>query len=203
MWLAELSERSGVSIPTIKFYRREGLLPPGESTGATRARYDEAHLERLRLIRALVGVAGMPITRVREVLAVVDDVSVPVAAAMGSAHARLSVEPARPPSEASTRRVTALLGERRWRGAADSSHARALAAALDAMDDAGVGIGDETLTTYADAATAVARVDLASTAALSRERAVERAVTGTLLGDPVLLALRRLAQAGLVRRSAR
>ena len=203
MWLAELSARSGVPIPTIKYYRREGLLPPGQAVGNGRADYDEGHLERLRLVRALVVVAGMPIARVREVLHVVDDETVPVSAAMGSAHRSLSAEPSRPPSTASTDRVAALVRRRRWRVAPDSRHALALAAALDAMDDAGVGMGDETLATYADAASDVARADLASTADLSRERAVERAVTGTLLGEPVLLALRRLAQEGVARRRRR
>ena len=203
MWLAELSARSGVPIATIKYYRREGLLPPGESVGTGRADYGEGHLERLRLVRALVAVAGMPIARVREVLAVVDDETVPVSVAMGSAHGSLSVEPSHPPSITSTDRVAALVRRRRWRVPPDSRHALALAAALDAMDDAGVGMGDETLATYADAAADVARADLASTADLSRERAVERAVTGTLLGEPVLLALRRLAHEGVARRRGR
>jgi len=200
MWLAELSARSGVPIPTIKYYRREGLLPAGDLVGAGRARYDETHLERLRLVRALVGVAGMPISRVHEVLAVIDDDTVPVATAMGSAHGWLSADPHQDPTDASLTRVRAVLRGRRWRVGPDSRHARALAAALDAMDHAGVAMSDETLTTYADAAGEVARVDLASTADLSRTRAVERAITGTLLGEPVLLALRRLAQEGLARR---
>ncbi|MDP3890043.1 MerR family transcriptional regulator, partial [Nocardioides sp.] len=71
--MSELSRRSGVSVPTIKYYLREGLLPPGEATGATRAVYDATHVRRLRLIRALVDVAGMRLDRVREVLAAVDD----------------------------------------------------------------------------------------------------------------------------------
>ena len=200
MRLAELSERSGVTIPTIKYYRREGLLPAGEPAGATRARYDEAHLDRLRLIRALVGVAGMPIARVREVLAVVDDEGAPVAAAMGSAHVQLSPEPAQEPSEESQHRVAALLRARRWGATVDGRHARALAAALDAMDAAGAGMAEQTLAAYAEGVTGIARADLASTTDLSRERAVERAVTGTLLSEPVLLSLRRLAQEGLARR---
>jgi DNA-binding transcriptional MerR regulator len=59
MWMAELAARSGLSVATIKFYLREGLLPPGEATGATRSRYDESHVRRLRLIRALTEVAGL------------------------------------------------------------------------------------------------------------------------------------------------
>ena len=41
MWMAELAERSGVRVPTIKFYLREGLVPRGEERGATRAAYGE------------------------------------------------------------------------------------------------------------------------------------------------------------------
>jgi DNA-binding transcriptional MerR regulator len=53
MLMAELSRSSGVPVATIKYYLREGLLPPGAATSATRAEYDEAHLRRLRLTRAL------------------------------------------------------------------------------------------------------------------------------------------------------
>ena len=42
--MGELSRRSGVPIPTIKFYLREGLLPPGVATAANQADYDEEHL---------------------------------------------------------------------------------------------------------------------------------------------------------------
>lgn len=203
MWLSELSERSGVPIPTIKYYRREGLLPPGDPVGATRSRYDASHLDRLRLVRALVDVAGMPIARVREVLAVVDDDTVPLATAMGAAHRQLSPEPDPAPTEDSTRRVAALLRSRRWRVEPDGRHALALAAALDAMDAAGTPLGDATLRTYADAAESVARADVASTGALGREGAVERAVTGTVLGERVLVALRRLAHEVLARRGGR
>lgn len=203
MWLAELSRRSGVPIPTIKYYRREGVLPPGEATGATRSRYDERHVQRLRLIRALVDVAGMPLARVREVLAVVDDESASVAAAMGSAHLQLSPEPEVPPTEAARARVAALARSRRWGIGTDGRHAVALAAALDAMDAAGTPMSDATLATYADAAQAVARADVASTADLGREGAVERAVTGTVLGEQVLLALRRLSHEVTARRSVR
>src|SRR3712207_5013944 len=98
MWMAELSKRTGVSVATIKFYLREGLLPPGEATGATRARYDDHHVERLRLIRALVDVAGMRLERVRRVLEAVDDETRSLEAAIGSAHTELSPEPESEPS---------------------------------------------------------------------------------------------------------
>ena len=53
MKMSQLCETSGVSVPSIKFYLREGLLPAGERTSATQAEYGPEHVERLRLIRAL------------------------------------------------------------------------------------------------------------------------------------------------------
>ena len=49
MRMSELSQTSGVAIPTIKYYLREGMLPQGVQLAATRAEYDESHLRRLRL----------------------------------------------------------------------------------------------------------------------------------------------------------
>ncbi len=39
MLMAELSRRSGVPVATVKYYLREGLLPSGVTTSATRAEY--------------------------------------------------------------------------------------------------------------------------------------------------------------------
>lgn len=57
MRMSELSTRAGVSVATVKFYLREGLLAPGESINAREASYSERHVERLRLIRGLVHVS--------------------------------------------------------------------------------------------------------------------------------------------------
>jgi DNA-binding transcriptional MerR regulator len=75
MRLAELSRRSGVARSTIKFYLREGLLPPGVSQGRNQALYDERHLERLRLIRALREVAGLSLEVVGRVAGELDRAS--------------------------------------------------------------------------------------------------------------------------------
>ncbi len=68
-------------IPTVKFYLREGLLPPGTPTARNQARYDESHLERLRLIRALTTVGGLEIGAVRELMEVLEDPGVTLAGA--------------------------------------------------------------------------------------------------------------------------
>jgi DNA-binding transcriptional MerR regulator len=200
MWMSELSERSGVSVATIKYYLREGLLPPGEATGRTRARYDQHHVDRLRLIRALVDIAGMSHDRVRHVLAAVDDSGTSLDAAIGSAHTQLSPEPTTEPSERSRARVASLIRRKRWHGEPDGRHARALAAALDAMDDAGQPLSDKTLAVYVKAVSDIAWADLETMRGLTREGATAHAVIGTLLTEPVLVYLRRMAHEDRARR---
>jgi DNA-binding transcriptional MerR regulator len=70
--LAELSRRSSVPRTTIKFYLREGVLPPGEPLARNQADYGESHLERLRLIVALREVAALPMSAVARVTAELD-----------------------------------------------------------------------------------------------------------------------------------
>ncbi|MDQ4008931.1 MAG: MerR family transcriptional regulator, partial [Actinomycetota bacterium] len=59
MQMSELARAGGVPVATVKYYLRERLLPPGVATSATRSTYDEGHLLRLRLIRALVEVGQL------------------------------------------------------------------------------------------------------------------------------------------------
>lgn len=73
MRISELSQRSAVSVPTIKFYLRDGLLPAGMPTGRNQADYGEVHLRRLRLIRALIEVGGLGLSSVRELVALICD----------------------------------------------------------------------------------------------------------------------------------
>jgi DNA-binding transcriptional MerR regulator len=72
MRISALSERTGVPIGTIKYYLREGLLASGERTSRTTAEYDESHVERLRLVRALTDPGGLGIAAVRRIVDVLD-----------------------------------------------------------------------------------------------------------------------------------
>ena len=72
MRIAELSRHSNVPTSTIKFYIRDGLLPSGTRSHRNQAQYDESHLRRLDLIRALREVAGLSLEVVRAVLEQVD-----------------------------------------------------------------------------------------------------------------------------------
>jgi DNA-binding transcriptional MerR regulator len=67
--IGELADKAGVSVATIKFYIREGLLPPPPvKTGRTMGYYDEAYLERLLLIRKLRDEHFLPIRAIRLLL---------------------------------------------------------------------------------------------------------------------------------------
>ena len=73
MQLGELSNKSGCTVATIKYYLREGLLQPGVKTSSTRAEYDDSHLTRFRLIRSMVDVGGLSLAVARSVIDVCND----------------------------------------------------------------------------------------------------------------------------------
>ena len=192
MKMSELSRASGVPVPTIKYYLRERLLPAGRATAATQAQYDDEHLARLRLIRALVDVGGLPLAAVRDVLTVVDAGAEAAPAAVGTAHEALPpriTRGAEPPHRALA--ALDLLG---WQVDADSSSVHQLEAALAAVEGVGMPAGEVRLRAYGQAALEVAEVDVADVPRGSAGDAVQYVVIGTVLYEPVLLALRRLAQ---------
>ena len=49
--IGELSKRTKVKVPTIRYYEDMGLLPEAERTSGNQRRYDKAGLERLSFIR--------------------------------------------------------------------------------------------------------------------------------------------------------
>jgi len=73
MRISALAAEAGLPLATVKFYLREGLLHPGIATSATQASYDESHVRRLRLIRALTGSVGLSVQQTRLILELVDD----------------------------------------------------------------------------------------------------------------------------------
>jgi len=49
--IGQMSRRTGVKIPTIRFYEQKGLLPEPERTAGNQRRYASAALNRLAFIR--------------------------------------------------------------------------------------------------------------------------------------------------------
>ncbi|MFF7446960.1 MULTISPECIES: MerR family transcriptional regulator [unclassified Streptomyces] len=203
MRLAELSERSGVSTATIKYYLREGLLAPGRQVNATTAEYDEEHLRRLRLIRAMIQVGRVPVATVREVLGHVDDDSLPRALRLGASVWALPQVP-EPDAEdefvqGARLAMEELLATLGWSNAQSltplSPAFRSLVVAAAALRRLGYDWSPETLVPYARLMHQVARLDLEFMEShVSEAEKAEVAVLGVVLVDPMLRALHRLAQ---------
>ncbi|MFJ8253089.1 MerR family transcriptional regulator [Streptomyces sp. NPDC094466] len=199
MRIGELSRRSGVPVPTIKYYLREGLLPAGELTSPNQAHYGPGHERRLRLIRALLDVGGLSLADIGEVLEAMDDPEQPVhkvlgIAADGVTPAGEDEEEAGADLEEAREEVAELLLRRGWHADERGPAAESLARVLAALRRAGHGGYIDLLDVYAAAAEPVARADLDYVQRrVAREDLVESVVVGTVLGEAMFGALRRLA----------
>ncbi|MEU8825640.1 MerR family transcriptional regulator [Streptomyces sp. NPDC048636] len=209
MKLSELSERSGIPIATIKFYRRKGLLPPGRTLSATEADYDDAYLRRLNLIRALTRLGGLSVTAVRDILAELDGPSSP-ARAMGVVDYALSsgapdVDTDQPDeSEGDTRSegwADSLITAMGWEISPDSPHRHALDRRMRALRHLGLEWDTDELRAYARLAEEAVGLDAARLAGSQDRMAIaERMVILLTLFEPVLSLMRRLAHEDAARR---
>jgi DNA-binding transcriptional MerR regulator len=209
MRISELAATTGVSMPTIKWYLRIGLLPRGEATARNQADYGPEHVHRLRLIRALLEVGGLTVADAQRVLAVIDDPTADLEHLMRVAHGALS-RAAGIPSPLGMAAVDAMLERRRWRVSEEAPARAELAAVLSTMAalggtdpsaipaDVAPGVAlamAEQLDPYAAALDAIARDEVRSLPAdVPRDVIVERMIVGTMLVDRLMGAVRRLAQ---------
>lgn len=198
MQISELSDRSGLSIQTIKFYIREGLLPKGTPSGATRAEYDQGHLERLRLIRALREVGDLPVAVIRRILTAVEDDDIGIHDLFGTTQHALGphvTPPDDPHWRAARQDVDALIGELGWR-VSDRAPARdLLAQTFVALRRLGFPVTLADLRPYVRAAAEVAEHEISRvTDAAPRTRTVHSMLVSTVLYEQILTALHRLAQ---------
>jgi DNA-binding transcriptional MerR regulator len=205
MRLSELSERSGVSTATIKYYLRERLLPPGRAVTATQAEYDESHLRRLRLVRALIQVGRLPVATTREVLRAVDDDSLDHHTRLGAAvwaipHIANAAPALTEETEPARQIVDTLLELADWTfgrqmGPLNPSYRMLVTAVMELLKLEYPCDADHLLP-YAKLATGVAVTEIDELEALGTpSQQVEAAVAMTVLYEPVLLSLRRMAQA--------
>ncbi|MFI6459889.1 MerR family transcriptional regulator [Streptomyces sp. NPDC050528] len=203
MRLAELSERSGVSVATIKYYLRERLLRPGRQVNATTSEYDEEHLRRLRLVRAMIQVGRVPVATVREVLGHVDDDSLGRTIRLGAA--MWALPQVREPDEddeyvrAAHQEVDRLLDLLGWENVKQLSTIspayRSLVVSVAAFRRIGYGWGAELLAPYAELMHRTAVLDLDNMETHpSQEEQIEFAILGAIINEPILQSLHRLAQ---------
>ena len=189
MRMSGLAERTGLPVATIKFYLREGLLMPGTPVSATRSEYGEQHVRRATIARALTESVGLSVQKVREVFRLIDQPEDGLFDTLGRAIAVLPPTADEADDYPRARAVLEKLGQLYDpRFAAVAQLERALATA----EAAGIPLDDERLAVYGPHIRAIAEYDVAQVPA-DREEAVEYAVLGTALHEPVLIALRRLA----------
>jgi len=187
--ISELSRASGVPTATIKYYLREGLLHAGELTSATQAQYDDSHVARLRLIRALIGPARLSITTAKSVLDAIDEPQGPVLELLGRASIALTGTQDRADPVAA-RELVDQLG---WLVEPGSPALGDLDAALQAIDQAQLELIKGGLPRYAELLQQIATAEMDTVPTDTAEAAVRQAVLGTVLIEPLLIALRRLA----------
>lgn len=191
MKISELSRATDVPVATIKYYLRERLLPEGRLTSATQAQYDETHLARLRLVRALLGPGGLSVARTREVLGHIDRPPSSTHDLLGLAQTAVT----RPASDEDLTGVHRLLRRWGWRvDQKDCDTQASLARALLALEESGLELPEGMLDRYAEQMFSLAEEEVASVPSTSPAEAVRYVILGTVLIEPVLLALRRLAQ---------
>jgi DNA-binding transcriptional MerR regulator len=197
MRMSQLSTLSGVPVATVKYYLREGLLFPGAPTAVNQADYGETHVRRLSLIRALIDVGGLSVATARDVLDAVDTPDAPLAAVFERAQVSVSQTDlyTRAGSDAARAWVDELVRSNGWNVSETNPGRTAAANVIDAF----VGINHPELVDllhgYAAAALAVAQADLDAVARQPDVSAMaETVVAGTVLGDAMFAALRRIAQ---------
>ncbi|APE38184.1 hypothetical protein BOX37_09725 [Nocardia mangyaensis] len=200
MRISELSERSGIAVATIKYYLREGLLPAGERTSPNQASYSEDHLRRLRLIRAMIEVGGLPVAAVGEVLAAVDTPELSMFKLLGVAQASLSAPTSVTPEAEWDRAyaiVRAEMDRRGWDMRPSGPAIDTLTSVLVRLAQLGYPAwGTTALPSYFDGARTIAESDVAAAlTAGSREEIIDAVVVVTVLGDTAVAAIRRIAQA--------
>lgn len=208
MRMSELSAATAVTVPTLKFYLRERLLHAGERTSPNQARYDETHVERVRLVRALIEVGGVSVARARDIIAALDDDDVPLSSVFGVAQ-RAVTPPTGPLSDADDTAAASgfsadtlggalileLCRRRGWSVHGTNPGLAQAARVLDTYSALGQERLHAVLDDYAEAADRVAGADLAAVAsAPDRDEMTNVVVVGTVLGDALFAGLRRIAQ---------
>jgi DNA-binding transcriptional MerR regulator len=199
--IAELSERTGVAVPTIKYYLREGLLPPGESLHRNQASYDDRHVQRLSLIRVLIDTARLSVATIRDLMVEIERPEPNIHHALGAALKSAAGAHPEPPATGDVAdaeaEVDALVQRRDWQVSHDAPARRRVAEVVAALRRLGVTRQVDVIDEYAAAIETIADLDLSivtTTNSADPETMIYRAVIGTILGDALIVGLRRLAQ---------
>ena|ERR1700690_451194 len=201
--VSQLAARTRTSIPSIKFYVREGILRPGDLSAKHRAFYSDTHVRRLRLIRVLMRVGGLGLPSIRDVCKLldakgsrpIDTIIAHVIDCLGRRGRRRSA-PTGPEAARAHREVLGLLEARGIRVRREANAVADLANALVGLRHViGPDVSADDFVPYLDAMCALAKQDFESNAHLVTDPASAgvAATFATVLWEPVLILLRRIA----------
>lgn len=204
MKISELSARTGVTIPTLKFYLREGLLPQGELSSPNQADYGEEHVRRAALIRALREIAGLSIARIAAIVDALDagEATIEVLGSAVDSLGGAATGELTPEQEAIGADLDVML-ERLGLPTRPESLARhqIIRAFETARDMLFPGAPVEMLMVYAQPMMEVARHERAVTPDLFQqdpETAIEHSIAGLALFEPIILGFRRMMHETLI-----
>lgn len=194
--IQELAAASKVSVASIKFYVREKLLPPPVPERKRRKYYDQRHLRRLAVIRALRDVASLPIEVIRRALTAIDtpgqdavDVIAPAIDALAPGLARHG-DPDLPGARDDVRKAFRKLKVRPEAGSRETV-ARTLAA-IRRMSPIDIAELEQYITWLRPLAQAeIERAPTRQILLSDKETSLEIAILGTVLFEPLLIGLRR------------
>lgn len=194
--ISELSRQAGVPLSAVKYYQREGLIPEGERTAPNQVLYSAAHVQRVRLVRALLETGGLSVAAAKEVVAILDAENAPIAETLRVAqHAMSTTRSTQPASDEARARVRQLSTSLQWRVSNENPGIDVAARAIDGLDAIGFEPPEGYLSAYAAAAASAASADLqALQTRAAPDEIAELMVVGTALGDVLFAGLRRLAQ---------
>lgn len=68
MQIGQLAQHAGVAIDTVRYYERQGILPPPRRKASGYRRYSADDVSRLRFVRRAKGL-GFTLTEIRDLLA--------------------------------------------------------------------------------------------------------------------------------------
>src|ERR1700712_3012342 len=195
--IGELAKLSGLPVGTIKFYLREGLIPPGRATRPTQARYADLPLDRLKLVRVLAQVGDLSLQQIRQVLAAIDNDELPRDQLIQTANYALGPvapdpgTPNNPELEQAIADVDRYVDRQRLTVAQEAPARRQLAEALLALRSLGVAAGPAIFDAHARAAKALARFEIgAMDPQMDRADLVRSVTVGSVVFGSAFAALR-------------
>jgi DNA-binding transcriptional MerR regulator len=196
--MSELADRAEVPVATVKYYLRAGLLPAGRMSGPRRAVYDESHLRRLRILRLLREIGGVPVSSLRVVTDALDDEDLPIHAVMDVTADVISAGPEPGAQDAASQAlVDDVIATMGWDGVRRESVDRLrLASLVAAVNGPGPLVATvETLRFYAGVADQLARTEVHHID-YTRDRAelLEEMITGSVLFGQIFSLLRQMSQ---------